>query len=147
MTAAEAETAIPVCCVMCLTVPGDPAALRNWGDYRPYWLCVDRDACLDRATAAQHAAGDALMGKQDTGTSAPGTAPATSAPARPRAGEGQQDTVPGAEDDEPAPQEELPLEPLPEPAVCGLVSHDGQPCGLEPGHDPATHGPAGDGAA
>ena len=83
---------------------------------------------------------------QEPETSAPGAAPDTSAPAGPRAGEGHPDAVPGAEDSG-VPREAEPLEPLPAAATCGLVSHEGQPCGLEPGHAPATHGPAEGGVA
>jgi hypothetical protein len=77
--------------------------------------------------------------QEDTPDPAPGTEPATPSPAVPPAGDAEgQLALPGAEQDV---QEAPPLEPLPEP-VCGLVSHDGTSCGLEPGHDPATHGPA-----
>ena len=63
--------------------------------------------------------------QEDTEDPAPGAEPATPAPAVPPAGEGAGKlALPGAEDDEQdaqePPQEELPLEPLPEP-VCGLV--------------------------
>ncbi len=52
----SAEAAIRPCCSMCLIVPADPAALRKRLAYVDYYLCTDRAACLDRATAQQHEA-------------------------------------------------------------------------------------------
>ena len=52
----SAEAAVRPCCSMCLIVPADPAALRKRLAYVDYYLCIDRAACLDRATAQQHEA-------------------------------------------------------------------------------------------
>ena len=51
-----AGTGISPCCSMCLIVPDNPGALRKRLAYVDYWLCVNRAACLDRATAQQHQA-------------------------------------------------------------------------------------------
>ena len=55
----SAGTAVPACCSMCLEVPENPAALRKVLKFVEYWLCVNRTACLDRATRQQHDARDA----------------------------------------------------------------------------------------
>lgn len=52
-------TEVRPCCAMCLIVPDNPAALRKWLEFVPYYLCTDRTACLDRATRRQHQARDA----------------------------------------------------------------------------------------
>ena len=52
----SAGTGVRPCCSMCLIVPDDPGALRKRLAYVDYWLCVNRAACLDRATAQQHQA-------------------------------------------------------------------------------------------
>lgn len=57
---AETETIVRPCCSMCLIVPDDPAAIEKRLEYVDYWLCTDRTACLDRATAAQHEAAEAV---------------------------------------------------------------------------------------
>lgn len=56
----ETETAVQPCCSMCLIVPDDPAAIEKRLKYVDYYLCVDRTACLDRATAQQHEAAEAV---------------------------------------------------------------------------------------
>lgn len=64
---AETETIVRRCCSMCLIVPDDPAALKNfgnpaeWSRYRNYWLCKDQAACVERASAAQRKARDAVL--------------------------------------------------------------------------------------
>lgn len=55
----ETETVVRPCCSMCLIVPDDPAAIEKRLEYVEYWLCTDRTACLDRATAQQHEAREA----------------------------------------------------------------------------------------
>ena len=63
----ETGTALRPCCSMCLIVPDDPAALKNfgnpeeWSRYRNYWLCLDQGACVERANAQQRAARDAVL--------------------------------------------------------------------------------------
>ena len=51
-----AGTGISPCCSMCLIVPDNPGAPRKRLAYVDYYLCTDRAACLDRATAQQHEA-------------------------------------------------------------------------------------------
>ena len=52
-------TEVRPCCSMCLEVPENPAALKKVLKFVDYWLCVNRTACLDRATRQQHKARDA----------------------------------------------------------------------------------------
>ena len=64
------ETTTIPCCAVCLATD-DAAHLRNWGKYyRPYWLCVDTKACVDRATAEQHAAREAVLRAVETAKAA-----------------------------------------------------------------------------
>ena len=53
-------TEVRPCCSMCLIVPASPAALEKRLEFVPYYLCTDRTACLDRATAQQHEAAEAV---------------------------------------------------------------------------------------
>ena len=50
---------IPQVCAGC-GATSDREPMRNEGVYRPYWLCVNRDACGNRAAARQHAANEAI---------------------------------------------------------------------------------------
>ena len=55
---AGAET-IPNVCATCHAT-SDRVPMVNTGEYRPYWLCINRVACTDRATAQQHEAAEAV---------------------------------------------------------------------------------------
>ena len=48
---------IPNVCAICRAT-SDHERLKNWGIHHPYWLCEDRQACTDRATAQQHEAAE-----------------------------------------------------------------------------------------
>lgn len=50
---------IPNVCATCHAT-SDRVPIVNTGRYRPYWLCTDRVACTDRATAQQHEAAEAV---------------------------------------------------------------------------------------
>lgn len=54
----SAET-IPQVCAVCRAT-SDREPMVNTGEYHPYWLCINRAACTNRATAQQHEAAEAV---------------------------------------------------------------------------------------
>ena len=49
---------IPNVCAICNATDDHEPMVNKGKYYRPYWWCVDRTACTDRATAQQHEAAE-----------------------------------------------------------------------------------------
>lgn len=101
---AETES-IPRICAMCHATDDREPICNRGSEQAPYYLCIDRDACLNRATAQQHEAREAILRAAEADRAAPGK-PAATGPLQAITDAGVAEMTSAAKASEDAPEDE-----------------------------------------